>query len=101
MLAAAERIERSMLAGFRSIGCLPLRRVRPGEAASVHYAGTLPMTTDDTGLTCDLDGRLRGTSAIHVADGSLFPRLPSRGLTFTMMAQADRIGSLVRDVLNR
>jgi choline dehydrogenase-like flavoprotein len=97
--AAAERIERSMLAGFRTIGCLPLRRMQPGGAASVHYAGTLPMTTDGQGLTCDLDGRLRGTKAIHVADGSLFPRLPSRGLTFTMMAQADRIGNLIRDKL--
>jgi choline dehydrogenase-like flavoprotein len=57
------------------------------------------MTTERRDLTCDLDGRLRGTSAVHVVDGSLFPRLPSRGLTFTMMAQADRIGGLVRDEL--
>ena len=97
--AAADRIERSMLAGFRAMGCLPLRKVHPGEAASVHYAGTLPMSSTEQALTCDLDGRLRGTASIHIADGSLFPRLPSRGLTFTMMAQADRIGGLVRDGL--
>jgi len=97
--AAADRIERSMLAGFRAMNCLPLRRVHPGEAASVHYAGTLPMSSEERNLTCDLDGRLRGTAAVHIADGSLFPRLPSRGLTFTMMAQADRIGGLVRDGL--
>ena len=59
------------------------------------------MTSAEQPLTCDLDGRLRGTASVHVADGSLFPRLPSRGLTFTMMAQADRIGGLVRDGLKR
>ena len=35
----------------------------------------------------------------RLVDGSVFPRLPSRGLTFTMMANADRIGRRIRDRL--
>jgi choline dehydrogenase-like flavoprotein len=94
-----ERIESSMLARLRALRLWCLRRVRPGHAASIHYAGTLPMTSDARELTTDLHGRLRGTRSVHLADGSVFGRLPSRGLTFTMMAAARRVGCLVRDEL--
>jgi choline dehydrogenase-like flavoprotein len=57
------------------------------------------MTTAEEELTTDRDGRLRGTRAVWIADGSVFPRLPSPGLTFTMMANADRIGTKVREAL--
>ena len=92
-----DRCERAILRAFRRLRCLPLRRVRPGHAASVHYAGTLPMTRDDRPWTTGVDGRLAGTRAVRVADGSVFPALPSRGLTFTMMANARRIGCALRD----
>jgi choline dehydrogenase-like flavoprotein len=98
---AADRSERAILSGFRSLRCLPLRRMHPGDAASVHYAGTFPMTPSGGDLTCELDGRLRGTESVHLADGSLFARLPSAGLTFTMMANANRIGEIIRDDLVR
>jgi choline dehydrogenase-like flavoprotein len=57
------------------------------------------MTTRDEPLTTDVDGRLRGTRAVYVADGAVFPRLPSKGLTFTMMANANRVGERVRRAL--
>lgn len=93
--AEAERIdgaERAILRCFRKLGCVSTRRIRPGHAASIHYAGTFPMTREDRELTTDLDGRLRGTSAVYLADGSSFGRLPAKALTFTMMANANRIG---------
>lgn len=87
--------ERAVIGAFRSIGALCLSRVRAPHGASVHYAGTLPMSVDEEELTTDISGKLRGTRNVYVVDGSVFPRLPSKGLTFTMMANADRIGSTI------
>ena len=33
------------------------------------------------------------TLIVYLADGSVFPWLPAKGLTFTLMACADRVGS--------
>ena len=63
-----------------------------GYAASVHYGGTFPMTQSDKELTVEPCCRLRGTRSVYLADGSVFPHLPAKGLTFTMMANANRIG---------
>jgi len=87
--------ERRLLACFRRLGCLPLRRVDPGDGASLHYAGTLPIAPGERELTCAPDGRLRGTRAVWVADGAALPWLPAKGLTLTLMANADRVGSLL------
>jgi len=94
----SERIdsdERSLLRLFRELRCWPIKRVHPGHGASIHYAGTFPMVADPTGLTTGVDGKLAGTRAVHLVDGSSFPYLPAKGLTFTIMANADRIGSLL------
>jgi hypothetical protein len=87
--------ERRMLRLFRRLGCVPLRTIRPGHGANIHYAGTFPMAPSGGELTCDLEGRLRATRAVYLADGSVFPWLPAKGLTFTLMAHADRVGRLV------
>ncbi len=93
---AARRACEDRVAGFlRRVGCMPLKRIDPGPGASIHYAGTLPMRGEAAAgpLTCDADGRLRGGKLVVVADGSTFPTLPAKGLTFTLMANADRIGA--------
>ena len=59
----------------------------------MHYAGTLPMRPAGGDLTCDTEGRLRPCRNVYLADGSVFPWLPAKGLTFTLMASADRVGS--------
>ncbi len=87
-----DRIERAILRAFRRLACVALGRVRPGHAASIHYAGTFPHSAEPRERTCDPYGLLRGTRAVHLVDGSTFASLPSKGLTFTMMANADRIG---------
>jgi choline dehydrogenase-like flavoprotein len=89
------RHERRALALYRRLGCVAVRVLRPGHGSSIHYAGTFPMTTADRELTCEPDGRLRGTRAVYLADGSGFASLPAQGLTLTMMANADRIGTLL------
>jgi choline dehydrogenase-like flavoprotein len=88
-LAVESAIARALLRSR----CVKLRAQHAGHAASTHFAGTLPMTHRDEPLTTDRDGKLRGTRAVYVVDGSVFPALPSKGLTFTMMANANRIAT--------
>jgi choline dehydrogenase-like flavoprotein len=97
--ASCDQAERAILSCFRSLGCVCIRRAHPGNAASAHQAGTFPMSTEERELTTTPDGLLRGTRRVYVADGSTFPRLPSKGLTFTLMANAHRIGVGLRDRL--
>jgi len=44
----------------------------------------------------DRNGLLFGKRRVHVADAATFPRLPAKNLTFTIMANALRIGEAVR-----
>lgn len=99
-LTAGERahhdaIEAAITRHLYRLRCAKLRTIRPGHAASTHFAGTLPMTTRDEPLTTDADGKLRGARRVYVVDGAVFPALPSKGLTFTMMANANRIGTAI------
>jgi len=87
--------ERVLLRCFRRLGCLPLRTIRPGHGSSLHYAGTFPILPEGGPLTCDRDSRLRATRAVYLADGSIFPWIPPKGLTFNLMANADRVGTLL------
>ncbi|HUI77107.1 MAG TPA: GMC oxidoreductase [Bryobacteraceae bacterium] len=64
--------------------------VRP-MGASVHYAGTRPMTSRSAQGTCTPDGASRDVENLYFADGSTFPDLPAKNLTFTLMANATRI----------
>lgn len=95
-LALREKNERSIARFVRRLGCLPLKRVHAAHGSSVHYAGQFPMTREDRPLTTEPSGRLRGTSAVYLADGSTFAYLPAKGLTLTLMANANRIGVNVR-----
>jgi choline dehydrogenase-like flavoprotein len=86
-----------MIGRFRdfllSLNCVAppfMTRLRP-MGASVHYAGTLPMTVNGGDLTTDRAGRCRPFENLIVADGSSFPSLPAKNLTFTLMANATRI----------
>ena len=94
-LQAQRSDERTLRRIFRRLGCAPLRTLRPGHGANIHYAGTFPMDPRGGELSCDYAGRLRATRAVHLADGSVFPWLPAKGLTFTLMAHANRVGALL------
>jgi hypothetical protein len=91
--------ERRLLRVFRGFGCWPLKTIRPGHGSSLHYAGTFPMLPQGSELTCDRDGRLRATQNVYVVDGSVFPWIPPKGLTFTLMANANRVGTLLAERL--
>jgi choline dehydrogenase-like flavoprotein len=91
--------ERRIRSIFRKLGCWPLGTIRPGHGSSIHYGGTLPMSTTNRPLTCDRNCQLHDTRNVFIADGSAFPHLPAKALTFTIMANANRVGQHVSQCL--
>lgn len=85
---AIEKREKLFSQVFRNLGCLPLKKIKPGFGASAHYAGTLPFSINEEPFTLQLTGRLSLTKNVFVADGSGFNYLPAKGITFTLMANA-------------
>jgi choline dehydrogenase-like flavoprotein len=67
-----------------------LTHVRP-MGASVHYAGTLPVSPVPAPFTTSPDGRSHDFGNLWIVDGSVFTRLSAKQLTFTMMANATRV----------
>jgi choline dehydrogenase-like flavoprotein len=56
-----------------------------------HLTGTVPM--GGTGpLSCTDDCELAGCRGVYVVDGAWFPSLPPKHCTFTIMANAFRVG---------
>jgi choline dehydrogenase-like flavoprotein len=80
--------------GFQTAGALCQY---PPMGSGMHYAGTLPMRESPGRYQLYPDGRLEGTRNVYVADGACFPRLPAKNLTFTIMANAMRIASNIRN----
>lgn len=84
---------KAMRAFFRDLGApiIPgMTRLRP-MGASVHYAGTLPMSAEPTPFTVSPDGQSRDYPNLYIADGAAFPFLPAKNLTLTLMALATRL----------
>jgi choline dehydrogenase-like flavoprotein len=90
-----DRLERLVLRLLWKVGCWPIRRTYPGHGSSIHYGGTLPMSSREEELTTTPECRLRGTRGVYVADGSVLPWLPSKAPTLTFMANAERVGTIV------
>lgn len=79
---------------------VPSRIVEVPSGHSIHYAGTLPMTTfPNKNYTCSKFGELYGEPDVHVVDGSLFPNLPAKNFSFATMANAMRIADHVAERL--
>lgn len=76
---------------FMALGCLPIQKVYPGHGSSIHYAGTLPFSDKEELYTTAENGRLHQTKNVWVADGSSLKYVPAKGISFTLMANADRV----------
>jgi choline dehydrogenase-like flavoprotein len=79
------------------LGCVVhpgMVHVRP-MGASVHYAGTLPMSTKSAPWTVSASCRSHDFDNLYIADGASYPFLPAKNITFTLMANAARIADLV------
>jgi len=89
----------ALLAGLRRqlrrFGALPLPGAQQAPMGlDNHYAGTCPMGGSGP-LATDAHGALLAASGVHVVDGAALPNLPAKHLTFTIMANADRIARAV------
>ncbi len=84
---------------FRKIGYLSHAALvqRPGMGAGLHFSGTLPMRAVPGRYETDRDCRLAGSLRVFVVDGGCFSRLPAKNLTFTIMANALRVGRAVAE----
>jgi choline dehydrogenase-like flavoprotein len=92
-------VEKHILRALRRMGYWSSKRLvqisNPG--ASVHYAGPLPMRErPERRYETDRNGLLVGTKSVYIGDSATFPRLPAKNLTFTIMANALRIGRALR-----
>lgn len=83
--------EKKYFRTMKKIGCFPLKKINPGQGASVHYSGTLPFSDKNNSYSIHPSGKLNGVKNIFVADGSGFKYLPAKGLTFSLMANAHNV----------
>jgi len=86
---ALGRVKRTLL----SLNCVVppgMTHVRP-MGASVHYAGTLPMSRSPSPFTTTEYCQSREFDNLFVVDGATFPFLPAKNITFTLMANAVRV----------
>ena len=71
----------------------------PTAGNSFHYAGTLPMKNNPSEFQTDKFGKLFGYNKVNIVDGSVFPTLSSKNLTFSVMANSMRIAEHLRKEL--
>jgi choline dehydrogenase-like flavoprotein len=93
--ARIQEATRRMRKVLWQLGCIVppgMTHVRP-MGASVHYAGTLPMTNDARPFTTTPRGQSRDFVNLWIVDGSTLPFLPARNVTFTLMANAARVAA--------
>lgn len=91
------RLEESLLQStkkaLRKLGCHAdtSRVIRPPSGSGIHYGGTIPMNRKNDVLCVDPSGKSYAYENLYVADGASFPTLPSKSITYTLMANASRV----------
>jgi choline dehydrogenase-like flavoprotein len=96
----ANRIKQSIkkaTKALQKLGCIappPMIHIRP-MGASVHYAGTIPMRTKKTEFSVSENCQSYDFDNLYIVDGTTYPFLPSKNLTFTLMANAVRVAESV------
>ncbi len=90
--AAARHMGRAM----GRLGLLPLTfAARPGApGSSFHVGASVPMATAPSNGQSDTLGRPAGWQRLHLIDASSLPAIPATTITFSVMANAHRIGAL-------
>lgn len=89
-----KRLIKEILNQLVKLGAYSVDRlvVRVPNGHGIHYAGTLPMMAAPTKpFQCDINCQLFKEPNIFVVDGSVFPALPAKNYSFTVMANAMRI----------
>jgi choline dehydrogenase-like flavoprotein len=91
------RVESKLVKNFIKKGYLSASFLckYPTPGNSFHYSGTLPMKESPKKYQVSTQGKLFGTKSVFIADGSCLSPLPSKNLTFTIMANALRIAEYI------
>jgi choline dehydrogenase-like flavoprotein len=89
-----KKVLRELLSQTRRLGgiVIPpmLQLAEPGR--SFHCGGSLPMRAAPGRFETDPLGRPHGWSRVHAVDASVLPAVPATTITFSVMANAHRIG---------
>lgn len=97
------RVLRKLTRHGRRLGAWPvtpmLRVAEPGRG--FHSGGSFPMRASPGELETDVLGRLPAWRNIHLVDASIFPDIPATQITFSVMANAHRIGQQTAGPLDR
>lgn len=90
--AAARHMGKAM----SKLGLLPLTfAARPGApGSSFHVGASVPMVTTPQKGQSDPLGRPAGWQRLHLIDASSLPAIPATTITFSVMANAHRIGTV-------
>ncbi len=90
---AIKKVQKALL----RLGCVApsgMIHIRP-MGASVHYSGTIPMSTKKIAYTTSEYCQSHDFENLYIVDGTTFPFLPAKNLTFTLMANAVRVADCV------
>jgi len=90
VIKQAVRVVKKALWKLNCIVPPAMMHVRP-MGASVHYAGTIPMSSKRTPLTSSAHCQSHDFNNLYFVDGTTFPSLPAKNLTFALMANAIRV----------
>mgnify|MGYP001561753189 CR=1 FL=1 len=90
-ISAVNNREAEYRKAMRKLGAWAIKQVKPGNGASVHYAGVLPFSEAPSAFAIHASGRLHNHQRTFVADGSGFKYLPAKGLTLSLMANAHNV----------
>ena len=90
---------RRLAAAMRRYGALLLpgsfRLAPPGTDA--HYAATVPMRKSPRPNEANALGEVQGLPGVYVVDGAALTTIPPKPCTFTIMANADRIATILSE----
>jgi len=96
------RVLRKLRRHGRQLGAWPLSPLlqvaEPGRG--FHNGGSFPMRQQPGELETDTLGRLPGWRRIHIVDASVLPDVPATQITYSVMANAHRIGSAAAEKLD-
>jgi choline dehydrogenase-like flavoprotein len=89
-----KKVLRELLRQTRKLGGIvvpPMLQItEPGRG--FHNGGSIPMREKPKQFESDLLGRPHGWKKVHVVDASVLPSIPATTITFSVMANAHRIG---------
>jgi choline dehydrogenase-like flavoprotein len=91
--ALIKRSLKSLKRALWRLGCVVppgMVHIRP-MGASAHYAGTLPMSSQRGPRTTSKYCQSHDFENLFIVDGTTFPFLPAKNITFTLMANAIRV----------